>query len=100
MVFPPPTRRRYLFGERRSLTFGHVSNVCDSAQKSPIQLFPSIIPPWTSLQTPRNKGKSSAEETHVRPMEYPHEWPELILDRLADAGVARITLNRPEKRNS
>jgi enoyl-CoA hydratase/carnithine racemase len=28
------------------------------------------------------------------------EWPELILDRLADAGVARITLNRPEKRNS
>jgi enoyl-CoA hydratase/carnithine racemase len=26
-------------------------------------------------------------------------WPELILDRLADAGVARITLNRPEKRN-
>ena len=28
------------------------------------------------------------------------EWPELVLDRLADAGVARITLNRPEKRNS
>src|SRR5215467_15129382 len=28
------------------------------------------------------------------------EWPELILDRLADAGVARITLNRPEKRNA
>src|SRR5215471_1786715 len=28
------------------------------------------------------------------------EWPELILDRLDDAGVARITLNRPEKRNS
>jgi enoyl-CoA hydratase/carnithine racemase len=27
-------------------------------------------------------------------------WPELILDRLADAGVARITLNRPEKRNA
>ena len=27
------------------------------------------------------------------------EWPELILERLADAGVARITLNRPEKRN-
>ncbi len=27
------------------------------------------------------------------------EWPELILDRLEDAGVARITLNRPEKRN-
>ena len=27
------------------------------------------------------------------------EWPELILDRLTDAGVARITLNRPEKRN-
>jgi enoyl-CoA hydratase/carnithine racemase len=26
-------------------------------------------------------------------------WPELILDRLADAGVARITLNRPDKRN-
>ena len=23
------------------------------------------------------------------------EWPELILDRLTDAGVARITLNRP-----
>jgi enoyl-CoA hydratase/carnithine racemase len=28
------------------------------------------------------------------------QWPELILDRLEDAGVARITLNRPEKRNS
>jgi enoyl-CoA hydratase/carnithine racemase len=28
------------------------------------------------------------------------QWPELILDRLADAGVARITLNRPDKRNS
>jgi enoyl-CoA hydratase/carnithine racemase len=28
------------------------------------------------------------------------EWPELILERLADAGVARITLNRPEKKNS
>ena len=27
------------------------------------------------------------------------EWPELILDRLSDAGVARITLNRPDKRN-
>lgn len=26
-------------------------------------------------------------------------WPELILERLEDAGVARITLNRPEKRN-
>ncbi|MPY70708.1 MAG: hypothetical protein GEU92_11535 [Alphaproteobacteria bacterium] len=28
------------------------------------------------------------------------EWPELVLDRLEDAGVARITLNRPEKRNA
>ena len=28
------------------------------------------------------------------------EWPELILDQLDGAGVARITLNRPEKRNS
>lgn len=27
-------------------------------------------------------------------------WPELILERLDDAGVARITLNRPEKRNA
>src|SRR5215204_1612288 len=27
------------------------------------------------------------------------EWPELILERLEDAGVARIILNRPEKRN-
>ena len=27
------------------------------------------------------------------------EWPELYLDRLDDAGVARITLNRPDKRN-
>jgi enoyl-CoA hydratase/carnithine racemase len=26
-------------------------------------------------------------------------WPELILERLPDAGVARIVLNRPEKRN-
>lgn len=28
------------------------------------------------------------------------EWPELILEQLTDAGVARITLNRPEKRNA
>jgi enoyl-CoA hydratase/carnithine racemase len=28
------------------------------------------------------------------------EWPELILERLEGGGVARITLNRPEKRNS
>ncbi|TDI64117.1 MAG: enoyl-CoA hydratase/isomerase family protein [Alphaproteobacteria bacterium] len=28
------------------------------------------------------------------------DWPELILDRLSDAGVARITYNRPEKRNA
>ena len=27
------------------------------------------------------------------------EWPELYLERLEDAGVARITLNRPDKRN-
>jgi enoyl-CoA hydratase/carnithine racemase len=27
------------------------------------------------------------------------EWPELILERLADEGVARIVLNRPDKRN-
>src|SRR5262249_53625580 len=27
------------------------------------------------------------------------DWPELILERLADAGVARIVLNRPDKRN-
>jgi enoyl-CoA hydratase/carnithine racemase len=27
------------------------------------------------------------------------EWPELILERLTDAGVARVVLNRPEKRN-
>jgi enoyl-CoA hydratase/carnithine racemase len=27
-------------------------------------------------------------------------WPELILERLDDAGVARIVLNRPEKRNA
>ncbi len=27
------------------------------------------------------------------------EWPELILQRLEDAGVARIILNRPDKRN-
>jgi len=27
------------------------------------------------------------------------EWPELILEELADAGVARIVLNRPDKRN-
>jgi enoyl-CoA hydratase/carnithine racemase len=27
------------------------------------------------------------------------EWPELVLERLADAGVARIILNRPDKRN-
>ena len=28
------------------------------------------------------------------------EWPELYLERLEDAGVARIVLNRPDKRNS
>jgi enoyl-CoA hydratase/carnithine racemase len=28
------------------------------------------------------------------------EWPELILEGLGDAGVARITYNRPEKRNA
>ena len=27
------------------------------------------------------------------------EWPELVLERLKDAGVARIILNRPDKRN-
>jgi enoyl-CoA hydratase/carnithine racemase len=27
------------------------------------------------------------------------QWPELILERLDDAGVARVILNRPEKRN-
>jgi enoyl-CoA hydratase/carnithine racemase len=27
------------------------------------------------------------------------EWPELILERLEDDGVARVVLNRPEKRN-
>jgi enoyl-CoA hydratase/carnithine racemase len=27
------------------------------------------------------------------------EWPELILERLDDSGVARIVLNRPDKRN-
>jgi enoyl-CoA hydratase/carnithine racemase len=28
------------------------------------------------------------------------QWPELILERIEDAGVARIVLNRPDKRNS
>lgn len=28
------------------------------------------------------------------------EWPELILERLEDAGVARVVLNRPERRNA
>jgi len=28
------------------------------------------------------------------------EWPELILQRLEDAGVARVVLNRPERRNA
>jgi enoyl-CoA hydratase/carnithine racemase len=28
------------------------------------------------------------------------QWPELLLERLDDAGVARIVLNRPEKRNA
>jgi len=28
------------------------------------------------------------------------EWPEIILERLEDAGVARILLNRPERRNA
>jgi enoyl-CoA hydratase/carnithine racemase len=29
-----------------------------------------------------------------------HEWPEIILERLEDAGVARVLLNRPERRNA
>jgi enoyl-CoA hydratase/carnithine racemase len=29
-----------------------------------------------------------------------NEWPEIYLERLEDAGVARIVLNRPEKRNA
>ena len=28
------------------------------------------------------------------------EWPELILERLEDAGVARVVFNRPERRNA
>ena len=28
------------------------------------------------------------------------EWPELYLERLGDAGVARITLNRPDRLNA
>jgi enoyl-CoA hydratase/carnithine racemase len=28
------------------------------------------------------------------------EWPELVLERLDDAGVARVILNRPERRNA
>ncbi|HLY65404.1 MAG TPA: enoyl-CoA hydratase/isomerase family protein [Chloroflexota bacterium] len=28
------------------------------------------------------------------------EWPELILERLEDSGVARVLLNRPERRNA
>ena len=28
------------------------------------------------------------------------EWPEIILERLEDAGVARVVLNRPERRNA
>ena len=28
------------------------------------------------------------------------EWPELILERIEDASVARIVLNRPDKRNA
>src|SRR3954464_19379 len=28
------------------------------------------------------------------------EWPELYLERIDDSGVARVVLNRPEKRNS
>ena len=27
------------------------------------------------------------------------EWPELVLERVEGAGVARIVLNRPDKRN-
>lgn len=28
------------------------------------------------------------------------EWPTIVLDRLGDTGVARITFNRPERRNA
>ena len=44
---------------------------------------------------PRNARRDRMSE-HWKKIK---EWPELILDRLDDAGVARITLNRPDKRN-
>src|SRR5258707_745851 len=46
-----------------------------------------------------HKGRTSAEERMADTWQTIKEWPELILERLADAGVARIVLNRPDKRN-
>ena len=56
---------------------------------------------FTSLRPPRhNKSNKHARRiawpTHWKKIK---EWPELYLERLEDAGVARITLNRPDKRN-
>jgi len=44
--------------------------------------------------------KSMMEDDMPQAWQILQEWPELILERLGDAGVARITYNRPEKRNA
>src|SRR5262245_4777007 len=63
---------------------------------------------WTSALTKRDKKRIPSAEASMSDTtaaavsdswQTIKSWPELILDRLADAGVARITLNRPEKRN-
>jgi enoyl-CoA hydratase/carnithine racemase len=47
--------------------------------------------PETGADTGANTGASTWVKLK--------EWPELILERLSGAGVARIILNRPDKRN-
>ena len=46
--------------------------------------------------TNRNSREESRDADKWRVIK---QWPELILEQLEDAGVARVTLNRPDKRN-
>ena len=48
----------------------------------------------------KSEGESRKQETTMPDTwNTMKDWPELRLERLGDAGVARILLNRPEKRN-
>src|SRR5437868_1782942 len=78
-------------GDRRSMTFDMPASYRKMLEKS-----------RSGHRRPRSPIKTPGfilEERMADDWQAIKEWPELILDRLADAGVARITLNRPEKRN-